>query len=74
MLERAERLLTTRAVVLEGTGSLLATGAAVVEGTKKLLTKAAALLDGPGRQQGKQYCRTIEAVIKREEQQYCKGK
>ena len=31
MLERAKRLLTTRAAVLEGTGMLLATGAAVVE-------------------------------------------
>ena len=31
MLERALRLLTTIAVVLEGTGRLLATGAAVVE-------------------------------------------
>ena len=49
-------------------------GAAMLEGTERLLTTAAALLDGPGRQQEKQYCRAYEAVIKREEQQYCMGR
>ena len=39
-----------------------------------MLEGAAALLDGPGRQQEKPYCRANEAVIKREEQQYCKGR